>query len=325
MPDDRILVVIQLSGGNDGLNTVVPYGMGEYYNARPRIAIKQDEALRTSVNGIGLHPEMGGIKAMLDAGQATILQGVGYPNPNRSHFSSMDIWHTADPSGAAGRGLGWIGRAMDERRETHHGDIEPTACVCIGHDAPLAANGQTYKPIAFERANLFRWVGRDLHPALAKEYDTINRAGVLNGVAPADHGGQAAFVMRTAARCPTGQRQDPAGGPGLQPDHVLPPSGQLANQLRMVAAMIRALTCPPASITSISPAVDTHAGQPYAQARQLKEFAAATKAFFDELKAIGHSQPRAGHGLQVSSDAASNKNASNGTDHGTAAPHVLIR
>src|SRR5687767_274993 len=101
VPEDRILVVVQLGGGNDGLNTVVPYGAEAYYRARPALAIpapnssspqaalKLDDAM-----GLGLHPNLRGFKELMDDGVASIVQGVGYPNPNRSHFTSMDIWHT---------------------------------------------------------------------------------------------------------------------------------------------------------------------------------------------------------------------------------------
>lgn len=101
VPEDHVLVVVQLGGGNDGLNTVVPFGMDAYYKARPALAIPRPGANNGALvvdqrTGIGLHPNMAGFKGLLDDGVASIVQGVGYPNPNRSHFTSMDIWHTAD-------------------------------------------------------------------------------------------------------------------------------------------------------------------------------------------------------------------------------------
>ena len=111
IPEERILVVVQLSGGNDGLNTVVPFGSPQYYKVRQNIAVQQREALALSgSDGIGLHPQMAGIREMYDNGMASVIQGVGYPNPNRSHFKSMDIWHTADTSAT---GDGWLGRYFD--------------------------------------------------------------------------------------------------------------------------------------------------------------------------------------------------------------------
>src|SRR5204863_10082342 len=108
--DERILVVVQLAGGNDGLNTVVPYEMDAYYKARPRIAIPKKNVLKLADN-VGLHPSATGLKELFDEGRMGIVQGVGYPNPNRSHFSSMDVWHTADPDLKIHEG--WSGRYFD--------------------------------------------------------------------------------------------------------------------------------------------------------------------------------------------------------------------
>src|SRR5687767_6791018 len=90
--DDTILVVIQMSGGNDGLNTVVPYGVDGYRAARPNIGIA-DDAVLPLTDRIGLHPQIGKIRDLYDAGNVAIVQGVGYPNPILSHFQSMDVWH----------------------------------------------------------------------------------------------------------------------------------------------------------------------------------------------------------------------------------------
>ena len=112
VPEDHILVVVQLGGGNDGLNTVVPYADDAYHNARRGIRVLEDQVHRLDERGtpVGLHPAMDGIKSLFDEGLCGVVQGVGYPNPNRSHFKSMDIWHTADLSGT---GTGWLGRYVD--------------------------------------------------------------------------------------------------------------------------------------------------------------------------------------------------------------------
>src|ERR1041385_7571557 len=108
---DNILVIIQLTGGNDGLNTVIPFGQDDYYRARPQLGIPRENVLVLDKDaGVGLHPDLADMKALYDDGLVGIVQGVGYPNPNRSHFTSMDIWHTADTNG--GKGLGWLGRAL---------------------------------------------------------------------------------------------------------------------------------------------------------------------------------------------------------------------
>jgi len=107
VPDERILVVVQLSGGNDGLNTVIPYGEAEYHNARPGIGLGEPGKPKNGgaaleldqAKGIGLHPNLTGLKELHDAGSLCVVAGVGYPNPNRSHFASMDIWQSVRPEG----------------------------------------------------------------------------------------------------------------------------------------------------------------------------------------------------------------------------------
>src|SRR5580658_3992656 len=109
--DASILVVLQMAGGNDGINTVVPYANDYYHRARPRIGHKPDSVLKLT-DEIGLHPALTGFKGLYDAGQLSIVQGVGYPNPNRSHFRSTEIWQTASDSEQIEK-YGWLGRYFD--------------------------------------------------------------------------------------------------------------------------------------------------------------------------------------------------------------------
>ena len=103
---DPVVVVVQLSGGNDYLNTVVPYTSDEYYDARPTVALGQDQVLHLN-DQIGLHPQMASIRDMYNEGKAAIIHGVGYPNQPRSHFRSMDIWHTCETEDLGTEG--WLG------------------------------------------------------------------------------------------------------------------------------------------------------------------------------------------------------------------------
>ena len=106
---DPVLVVLQLSGGNDFMNTVIPYGDGQYYDYRPNTGIAEDQVL--DIDGsFGFHPAMGPVKDLYDSGNVAIIQGIGYPEPDRSHFRSMDIWHTAEPTKFSSEG--WLGRAI---------------------------------------------------------------------------------------------------------------------------------------------------------------------------------------------------------------------
>ena len=108
---DPVLVVLQLSGGNAALNTVVPHGDPRYYDNRPNVRVPEDQVLKIDDN-VGLNPNMGPMKKIYDEGKMAIVQGVGYPNPNRSHFRSMDIWHTCEPDTQGTEG--WLGRAIKE-------------------------------------------------------------------------------------------------------------------------------------------------------------------------------------------------------------------
>ena len=141
---DRNLVVIQLSGGNDALNTVIPYDDGLYYDFRPSVHVEADQVLRLD-DKLGLHPNMKPIKELWDSGQVAIINGIGYENPNRSHFRSMDIWHTAEPDKIGSEGwLGQVIRDLDPKRENvltgvNFGRGLPRSLGCEG--VPVASVG----------------------------------------------------------------------------------------------------------------------------------------------------------------------------------------
>ncbi|MFG0286373.1 MAG: DUF1501 domain-containing protein [Phycisphaerales bacterium JB039] len=325
--EDRILVVIQLSGGNDGLNTVIPFGADDYYKARPGIGIRADQALKLDERaGIGLHPRMDGLKALYDEGACAIVQGVGYPNPNRSHFKSMDIWHTADTSAT---GDGWLGRYFDSQccgygaGESGTADRpEPDAAagpagVAIGRAAPLAMQGRKASAVSFETPDLFRWTGKDVAEPLADPYEAINRR-----TPPAETASNADFLTRTALDAQISSdliRKAVA----LRPLVSYPGNG-LARQLAMIAQMIRAGMKTRVYYATLG-GFDTHAGQGAAQgnhANLLAQFSSALAAFYADLRAQENDKrvltmTFSEFGRRVS------QNASGGTDHGTAAPMFL--
>lgn len=353
VPEDHVLVVVQLSGGNDGLNTVIPFGMKEYYNARPGIGVPADQVLKLSrASGVGLHPQMTALKDLYEDGLCTIVQGVGYPNPNRSHFKSMDIWQTADTTAT---GNGWLGRYFDAQccgygkgesgtapggtapggtalQSGVRGATSPGAAVdivaaqssmpgiAIGRSAPLAMQGQKVKPVSFESEELFRWIGQDVDPALAGPYKDMQDRPVPDTINPDSN---AAFLMRTALDAQVSSdlirkavRQKPmAEYPGGNP---------LAQQLQMVSAMIRGGLPTRVYYVQLG-GFDTHAGQGGAQGghgQLLGRFASALRAFYADLKAAGQD----GRVLTMSFSEFGRRvgqNASQGTDHGTAAPMFL--
>jgi uncharacterized protein (DUF1501 family) len=318
VPEDRILVVVQLAGGNDGLNTVVPYGSQIYYNLRPGIAIPAPGSGgdRTALQldqsaGIGLHPNFAGFKELLDEGVANIVQGVGYPNPNRSHFTSMDIWHTADTSG---RGYGWLGRYLDC---TCEGAPKPETGLAIGRAAPLAMQGALQKPVTFERADLFQWLGDDHAPMLGRAYQKINREGTLEEVEPES---QLGFLMRTALDAQVSS--DRIRAAVAKDPLVRYPNGGLARELKTVAAMIRDEMPTRVYYVSLG-GFDTHANQLGRHANLVRQLGDSLKAFHEDLKAQGNASRVltmcfSEFGRRVG------QNASGGTDHGTAAPMYLM-
>lgn len=324
VPEDRVLVVVQLSGGNDGLNTVVPYGMDEYYRARRGIGIERQRVLELDGRqGLGLHPSLAPMKDMYDAGLCSVFQGVGYPNPNRSHFKSMDIWHTADTSGT---GEGWIGRYLDsecvgfgkgESGSLEQGQAAGPPAVAIGRNAPLAIQGRKVNPVSFESADVFRWVGQDHDGALKDGYDRLNRREVHS----ADS--NEAFLTRTALDAQVSSdliRKAVSSRP-----LVRYPGNGLARQLSMIAQMIRAGLKTRIYYATLG-GFDTHAGQGGANGRHaqlLGQMASSMKAFYGDLKEQGNdgrvmTLTFSEFGRRVS------QNASGGTDHGTAAPMFLF-
>lgn len=147
-PGNKILVVIQLSGGNDGLNTVIPYRNDIYYRSRPTLGIQRDKALSLT-DETGLHPALTGLKSLYDSGSMGILQNVGYPNPDRSHFRSMDIWQTGSAS-TEGWSNGWIGRYLDAQC---NGCSKPVQALEIDDTLSLALKGDLEKGLAFKDPN----------------------------------------------------------------------------------------------------------------------------------------------------------------------------
>ncbi|NNF42241.1 MAG: DUF1501 domain-containing protein [Phycisphaerales bacterium] len=320
VPEDHVLVVVQLGGGNDGLNTVVPYGDPAYHRARPALAIRsprdgaaqRNGALTIDDNsGIGLHPNLTGFKSLMDDGVACVVQGVGYPNPNRSHFTSMDIWHTANERA---QGHGWIGRYFDN---TCGGTPVPEGSIAIGREAPLAMQGSIQKPVAFESAELFRWLGEDLNPDLGRTYQKINRGGELPDVEPES---QLGFLMRTALDAQVSS--DRIRNAMEKTPLVRYPRNRLADQLRTVAAMIRDGMRTRVYYVSLG-GFDTHANQAGSHGNLMRQLGSSLQTFHSDLKAQGNSgrvltMVFSEFGRRVA------QNASGGTDHGTAAPMYLV-
>jgi uncharacterized protein (DUF1501 family) len=319
VPDERILVIVQLSGGNDGLNTVIPYGDREYHAARPSLSLGEPGKAKNGGaaleldrdRGIGLHPNLTGLKELHDDGRLAVVAGVGYPNPNRSHFASMDIWQSGRPEG---KGTGWLGRYVDA---TCNGNPAADVAVSVGRTAPLAMLGRTSRPIAFESADLFRWLGADAGGQMEDEYQRMVRAGELKDVAA---GSQESFLMRTALDAQV--TSDRIRAAVKKAPLARYPGSAVAKQLQTVAAMIRDGMKTRVYYVSMG-GFDTHANQPNSHGNLMRQLGDAMLAFQNDLKAQGNdgrvmTMCFSEFGRRV------RQNASNGTDHGTAGPVFVV-
>lgn len=324
VPEGRVLVVVQLSGGNDGLNTVVPFGERVYHIARPQLGINEGDALtldNRGIDGIGLNPALAPLKAMIDAGQAGVINGVGYPNPNRSHFKAMDIWHSAQTDEARQRGRGWIGKAMDTAYPLDtNGNLPEAAsmgCISIGNDAPMATQGAHVQPVSFQAPEVFRWTGRDVHGVLSDNYDKLHQDAPPASDSAND---AASFVFRTACDAQVASDRVRTAVAGQTQTRF--PNNPLSRQLEMVSKMIRAELPTRVYYVTLG-GFDTHAQQNFRHNQLLTQFSQAMKAFYDELAKTGHD----GRVVSVAFSEFGRRlrqNASGGTDHGVAGPAFVF-
>jgi uncharacterized protein (DUF1501 family) len=323
-----ILVVLQMAGGNDGLNTVVPISNDNYYAARPSLAIRANVAHKLS-GDFGLHPSMTAFKEMYDAGLLQIVHGVGYPNPNRSHFHSTDIWQTASPENP--KTQGWIGRYFDN---ACHG-ADPTVGISIGRQMPLAFASGHPLGISLENPESYRLAtgddgenemyyrklnSPDMLEGDSNELNSGASIGAAPGMAPQVRGSSLDFLERVAldAQVSSDKILEVTKRVKNQASY---PGSQIANSLKLVARLIAGGL--PTRVFYVSQGgYDTHANQAPTQVRLLAEMSGGVKAFFEDLKAMGQDQrvtlmTFSEFGRRVS------QNANNGTDHGAAAPMFL--
>lgn len=303
----KILVIVQLSGGNDGLNTVVPYRNDVYYRERPTIAIRTEKVL-TLNDEIGLHPAMLPLKALYDDGLVTVINNVGYPNPDRSHFRSMDIWQTASDSDQYVN-TGWVGRYLDAACAGKA--QQPFRTIEVDDTLSLAMKGDKLNGLAIlDPKKLYNQTRSGLVTGLSKAHTTDSHEPesvaylyktLAETVSSAEYVFDKTKVARTAA---------------TYPNH------ELGNRLKTVSQLIQAGVETSVYYVSIS-GFDTHINQPGQQERLLGQYAEAVGAFMADLKTAGRQNDVllmtfSEFGRRVK------QNASNGTDHGTANNVFLI-
>jgi uncharacterized protein (DUF1501 family) len=305
---DTVLVVVELTGGNDGLNTVVPFKDPEYGKLRPTLRLPEAQLKKVN-DHLGLHPALDGLAEVLQDNALCIVQGVGYPNPNQSHFRSMDIWQAASTAQALTEG--WLGKALKGLPGAPAFHLKSD-----NEDAPLALEGAPARVPSIKTLEEFQ-----LQVAAASDADKTEQRAVIEGVARASGGGLLDFVSRTAAHTYASSKRLQDIGKNYDPKYPYP-STVLAGRLKLCAQLIDADLG--ARIFYVAHGnFDTHATQAPAHANLLGQLGGAVRAFHKDLKARGHADRVV---LMTFSEFGrrAKENGSKGTDHGAGAPMFLV-
>ena len=296
-PGNKVVVVIQLSGGNDGLNTVIPVRNDIYYRERPVLGIAKNDALLLT-DETGLNPALQAFKGLYDDGSLAIMNNVGYPNPDRSHFRSMDIWQSASDSDKY-LTTGWLGRYLDAQCK---GCDKPTQAMELDDVLSLALKGEDNKGLAFKdpkklfntsNGKFIKDVNAD-HKSGEETIDYLYKT-MSATLSSAD------YIYKQSKVHPTSQEY---------------PNSDLGKDLKTIASLIMSDINTKVYYVSLG-SFDTHVAQSNQQKRLFTELNDAVKAFTDDLKSNGRfddvlMMTFSEFGRRVS------QNASNGTDHGTA-------
>jgi len=306
---DRVLVVLNLAGGNDGLNTVVPHGLDQYYRFRPRIAVPAADVLRLN-DQIGLNPKMRSLKAMYDRGQVAIVQGAGYPHPDHSHFRSTQIWQSASPDSY--ERTGWIGRFLDETKPAATNlfsgvaiaDVLPDVMVAKTVDVPALSNLRSYGLRSDKRSD-----ARDTFASLVHDARVPFQSPYLG------------TVMEIEAHAQRGSEELPklvAGYKSTASYPAVPLGRSLALAAQIVGSRLGTRV-----IYVQHGSFDTHVSQKNTQDNLLGLLSDSLSAFYDDLAAHGNDKrvltmTFSEFGRRVA------ENASLGTDHGEAGPMFLV-
>ena len=304
---DTILVVCQLSGGNDGLNTVVPYAQKAYYDLRPTVGIRDSDVLKLDEE-VGLHPSLAGLHELYKENKVAVVGNVGYPKPNRSHFRSMEIWQTASPEKLIS--TGWLGRQLDADMARH--PLNPVMALGLSTERPLA--------LAAQRASV---------PCFASLADVQGLIGdpdserMLREIQGADAmGGSTTAAVQKASK----SAFDAMSILSKQVQSYTPKqtyaNDAFGNGFKQIAQLIA--TSPATRVVYFSAGgFDTHARQPDQHARLLKGYGDAMLAFQREMESIGKDKKVVVLTFSEFGRRA-HENASLGTDHGAAAPMFLV-
>jgi uncharacterized protein (DUF1501 family) len=298
-PGNKVLVILQLSGGNDGLNTVIPYRNDLYYKARPRLGVERSKALSLT-DEAGLHPALTAFKELYDDGSLGILNSVGYPNPDRSHFRSMDIWHTGSQSSEYWT-TGWLGRYLDAQCK---GCDKPTYALELDDMLSLALKGDDMKAIAMrDPRRLYGTANEQFFKEVMKNHSDDA------GEQPVDYLYKTMSETLSSADYIFKQSR-------LKPSTADYPKTEIGQSMKTIASLIYSDINTKVYYLSLG-SFDTHINQGNQQQNLFNQMNEAIKSFTKDLKTNGRFDDVllmtfSEFGRRVS------QNASGGTDHGTA-------
>jgi uncharacterized protein (DUF1501 family) len=309
--DEPVLVVVQLSGGNDGINTLIPYGQGIYYDARPTLSFQQKDVLALD-NQVGLHPSLTGLAALYKLGKMAVIQGVGYPGPDHSHFRSMEIWQTAEPAKLSRSG--WLARYAES---SLGGSSNPLKAVQIGGSGskafaseklsfPVIQSLETYHLIDPKTAMLDK---NRITKAFLEMYDAQNQVEQLRVVSGR---GYEAFKSVEAIQALT----------ATYANKVEYPKTNFARDLQLVSKLLAGKSGTRVFNVQIG-GFDDHADEKEQHAKVLTQVDEGLSAFYKDLSAQGL-QDRVVVMMFSEFGRRVKENGSGGTDHGTAAPMFVI-
>ncbi|MGH7684512.1 MAG: DUF1501 domain-containing protein [Vulcanimicrobiaceae bacterium] len=307
---ERVLVLINLQGGNDGLNTVVPYSMPQYYRYRPSIGVPQNDVLRLN-NEVGFNPSLRSFKAMFDKQQVAVIQGVGYPKPDHSHFRSQEIWQTADPASYAA--TGWLGRYLDNANLPAGNLFE---AVALSPVLPEVFGSRKFDVPAIDGNLRGYGLASDKRKGGAQAFRSMMSDERMPFTSP-----YLAKITEIETNAQKGSEELPKLVEGYKTD-VQYPATNLGRSLALAAQMVGSkLGTRVIYVTHGS--FDTHTYQKATQDRLLQQFSDAVSAFYADLAAHGNDKrvltmTFSEFGRRVA------ENASRGTDHGEAAPLFLV-
>jgi uncharacterized protein (DUF1501 family) len=310
---NRTLVVVQLSGGNDGLNTLVPYTQQNYYSARPTLALSKSDVLQ--LNGaVALHPNMTALQSLYNANHVAIVQGAGYPNPNRSHYESMTIWQTASPDETMQ--TGWLGRYLDNARSVD------SSISAVNIDALLspAVIGQKERAMAIESLQSFK-IAAAKGQSLSSDETTMKALDAIQCNSCREYNNLVTAMMDAGLDAMTASDIVQQAASNYQTS-INYPKNDFSNRLKLAAQIVSSSLKPTIVYLQIG-GFDTHASQKNTQATLLKTVSDGIAAFYQDME----SKDKVDETLIMTFSEFGRRvkeNGSQGTDHGTAEPMFLI-